>query len=422
MPNGVPVSWMAGFWRHSPVVAVSGRRQRPSPTSTATATATSTCATSPWPPGSHLRRSSRRSSPTRRRSATTSCSPRRTRSRSAVCCGDRFGLPRWQFTLSASGANVDALRLARAFTGRQKVVVFQAKYHGHLDELLWSDGRAGRPRAARGLRRAPRHRALQRPRRARRGTGRRRRRRRAARAGHDQLRARACRNRGSTTLFGLSPASTGRWSIADVTHTQFAVLRRRSPGVRPRPGHHHRWQGHRGRHARRCLRHDPGAVRLPRRRTSRATSSTQPSVPTGGTVYANALSMAAARAGLAEVFTPEAHDRVDGLGARLQHGLQQLVDAAGLPFTIDRWGGRVPVAPDAPSPPSPARTATGSVDEAFADARKAFYANRGIWDAIATSGPGDVVRGDRARTSTPTSTPARSSSPPWLSADASRGG
>jgi glutamate-1-semialdehyde aminotransferase len=24
MPNGVPVSWMSGFWRHSPVVAVSG--------------------------------------------------------------------------------------------------------------------------------------------------------------------------------------------------------------------------------------------------------------------------------------------------------------------------------------------------------------------------------------------------------------
>ena len=30
----------------------------------------------------------------------------------------------------------------------------------------------------------------------------------------------------------------------------------------------------------------------------------------------------------------------------------------------------------------------GSVNEAFADARKVFLMNRGIWDAIATSGPG----------------------------------
>lgn len=49
-------------------------------------------------------------------------------------------MPSWQYALSASGANVDALRLARAFTGRQRVVVFQAKYHGHMDEMLWSKG------------------------------------------------------------------------------------------------------------------------------------------------------------------------------------------------------------------------------------------------------------------------------------------
>jgi glutamate-1-semialdehyde 2,1-aminomutase len=96
--------------------------------------------------------------------------------------------------------------------------------------------------------------------------------------------------------------------------------------------------------------------------------------------------MAAARAGLAEIFTPEAHDRVDGLGARLQRGLQQLVDEAGLPFTIDRWGGRVQWRLST-EPPVTGADGHLSVDEAFADARKAFYANRGIWDAIATAGP-----------------------------------
>jgi glutamate-1-semialdehyde 2,1-aminomutase len=114
--------------------------------------------------------------------------------------------------------------------------------------------------------------------------------------------------------------------------------------------------------------------------------ATQPGVPTGGTVYANALSMAAARAGLAEVFTAEAHQRVSELGSELQTGLQKVVDASGLGFTIDRWGGRCQwrLTPEAPVT---GYDGYGSVNEAFADARKVFFMNRGIWDAIPTSGP-----------------------------------
>ncbi len=96
--------------------------------------------------------------------------------------------------------------------------------------------------------------------------------------------------------------------------------------------------------------------------------------------------MAAAHAGLAEVFTESAHQRVDALGAQLQEGLQRLVDASGLGWSIDRWGGRCQWRLSA-EPPVTGRDGYASVDEAFADARKAFYANRGIWDAIATAGP-----------------------------------
>ena len=46
------------------------------------------------------------------------------------------GLPFWQFTLSASGANAEVLRIARHATGRKKVVVFGGHYHGHIDETL----------------------------------------------------------------------------------------------------------------------------------------------------------------------------------------------------------------------------------------------------------------------------------------------
>lgn len=48
----------------------------------------------------------------------------------------RFGLPRWQFALTATDANRFALRLARAVTGRPKVLVYAWCYHGSVDESL----------------------------------------------------------------------------------------------------------------------------------------------------------------------------------------------------------------------------------------------------------------------------------------------
>jgi glutamate-1-semialdehyde 2,1-aminomutase len=46
----------------------------------------------------------------------------------------RFGLPYWQFATSATDANRFAVRLARLLTGRPKLLVFNGKYHGSLDE------------------------------------------------------------------------------------------------------------------------------------------------------------------------------------------------------------------------------------------------------------------------------------------------
>ena len=48
----------------------------------------------------------------------------------------RFGLPFWQFALTATDANRFALRLAREVTGRGKVLVFDWCYHGSVDEAL----------------------------------------------------------------------------------------------------------------------------------------------------------------------------------------------------------------------------------------------------------------------------------------------
>ena len=55
----------------------------------------------------------------------------------------RFGLPRWQFALTATDANRFAIRLARHITGRPKVLVFNWCYHGTVDESFATLGERG---------------------------------------------------------------------------------------------------------------------------------------------------------------------------------------------------------------------------------------------------------------------------------------
>jgi glutamate-1-semialdehyde aminotransferase len=49
---------------------------------------------------------------------------------------DRFGLPQWQFTVSATDANRHVIRYSRHLTGRPKVLVADACYHGSVDETF----------------------------------------------------------------------------------------------------------------------------------------------------------------------------------------------------------------------------------------------------------------------------------------------
>ena len=51
---------------------------------------------------------------------------------------DRFGLPCWQITATASDANRAVLRWCRAITGRQKILVFNHCYHGCVDDTFVS--------------------------------------------------------------------------------------------------------------------------------------------------------------------------------------------------------------------------------------------------------------------------------------------
>jgi glutamate-1-semialdehyde 2,1-aminomutase len=52
--------------------------------------------------------------------------------------GRRFGQPQWRFTNSGTESTLDAVRLARAFTGRERLLKIEASYHGHHDSLMVS--------------------------------------------------------------------------------------------------------------------------------------------------------------------------------------------------------------------------------------------------------------------------------------------
>src|ERR671910_1226749 len=50
----------------------------------------------------------------------------------------RWGLPQWRFTNSGTESTMDAVHLARGFTGRDVIVKIEGTYHGHHDAVMVS--------------------------------------------------------------------------------------------------------------------------------------------------------------------------------------------------------------------------------------------------------------------------------------------
>ncbi|MFM8266614.1 MAG: aspartate aminotransferase family protein [Ilumatobacteraceae bacterium] len=67
----------------------------------------------------------------------------------------RYGLPLWRFTNSGTEATMDAIRVARGITGRDRLVKVEGGYHGHHDEVMISMkppiSEAGPPDAPRSI-------------------------------------------------------------------------------------------------------------------------------------------------------------------------------------------------------------------------------------------------------------------------------
>ena len=56
----------------------------------------------------------------------------------AELLAERYRLPMWRFTNSGTEATMDAIRVARGATGRERIVKVEGGYHGHHDEVMIS--------------------------------------------------------------------------------------------------------------------------------------------------------------------------------------------------------------------------------------------------------------------------------------------
>jgi glutamate-1-semialdehyde aminotransferase len=254
----------------------------------------------------------------------------------------RFGLGHWQFTLSATDANRFAIRICREVSGRPKILVFNHCYHGSVDETVASlvDGEAvarvgnvGPPVPIAETTRVVEFNDLDAL---------------AKALGHEDV---ACvLAEPALTNIGIvlpDPGyhdelrrltrETGTLLIIDETHTFCCG-----------PGGYTRAHGL-----------DPDLItigkpiaggvptgaygmsdELAREVVERTVWEVADVGGVGGTLAGNALSLAAARATLAEVLTEEAFARMIAMGERFERGVQGVIDEAGLAWTVTRLGCR----------------------------------------------------------------------------------
>jgi len=117
-------------------------------------------------------------------------------------------------------------------------------------------------------------------------------------------------------------------------------------------------------------------------------------VATGGTLFGNPLSAAAAQAALTEVLLPDAYAHTSALGAQLADGIEAAIHAAGLPWTAIRLG---PRSGQWYGPrPRTGADAYALTDEMLTRLIRIWLANRGVWEALPGAGPTVPIPATRA--------------------------
>jgi glutamate-1-semialdehyde 2,1-aminomutase len=255
----------------------------------------------------------------------------------------RFGLPSWQFALTATDANRFAIRLARAVTGRRKILVFNWCYHGTVDEtfatleggrVVEREGTVGAPvepsettrvvefNDVEALERELRHGdvacvlaepaltnvgiVLPEP------------------GFHDALRH-ATRETGTLLIVDETHticAGPGGYTAAHGLEPDLLTIGKPIAGGIPAAAYGFSEESARG--------------------VIDAIPDEQADVGgIGGTLAANVLSLAAMKATLGEVLTAEAFERMIALGERFEAGVQSAIDEHELPWHVVRLGCRV---------------------------------------------------------------------------------
>lgn len=301
---------------------------------------------------------------------------------------ERFGMPAWQFTLSASTANVEAIRIARFATRRDKILIFDGKYHGHIDETLVVETPDGAEPEHVGLPGDIVERTLVVP-------------------FNDLDAVRRALQTGEIACVLTEPVMTncgviypddgflaelrdltrrsGTLLIIDEAHTQVAAY----------GGFTRAWS----------LAPDlltlgkslGGGIALGAygisaelkaliERNSEPLVEYEETIALGGTTYGSALAMTAARAALTTVLTEAAYDRLKALGTRLADGIDAVLARYALPWRAQRLGNRSGVFLSNERPRNSIE-ALSALSRPLNLAQRAFMANRGIWEPIYIHGP-----------------------------------
>lgn len=304
--------------------------------------------------------------------------------------GRRFGLPKWQYTSSATHANTEAIRVARVVTGREKVLMFDGKYHGHFDEaLVWRDDDGVLVPEELGV-----------PADTVDGT--------VIVPFNDVPALERALDRHDIAIVLTEPAITNNIGLLlpeDGFHTALRRLTRETGTLLAYDETHTQVVGPGGLVREWALEPDfvivgksiAGGLPFGAWGTSDEIADVivqrkgpdgerYDLVATGGTIFGNALSMAAARAVMTEILTPEAYAHTQRLGARLAGGMRASVAAHGLPWHIHHLGPRSGYTFQ-PTPIRNGAEGRAAADELLTRLIRVWLANRGVWEAIVGAGP-----------------------------------
>ncbi len=291
----------------------------------------------------------------------------------------RFGLDRWSFTLSATDANRWAIRVARHLTRRPKVLVFSYCYHGSVDEAFAVATPVG-PRPLEGNVGTPVDPAL------------------TTRVAEFNDLAGIERElaHGDVAVVLAEPALTNIGIVLpeEGFHEGLRALTRAAGTLLLIDETHTISAGPGGCTSAWGLEPDlltvgkaiaggipAGAYGLSEELSARLLADGEADLidtgGIGGTLAGNALSVAAMRATLGEVLTPDAFSDMLRLGERFTAGVQQVIDATGVGWVVVRLGARAEYR-FCPSPPRTGTESRAAEDDDLDEYLHLYTANRGV--------------------------------------------